>query len=94
MAKLPKFFTKKVNLSDPLGGLSVGELTRPGVLAYEDGYADGREYGINGKFIPSHYTIEEITQYAAGFSAGVKVREHISTTIWSTTGEVQEATLS
>lgn len=74
---LPRFLVKKVNLANPLGGIKPADLFRPSALAYEDGYADGREYGPTGKFVASHYDESSITQYAAGFKAGCRVREHL-----------------
>lgn len=84
-ANLPRFLVKKISLANPLGGID--NLDKPSALAYEDGYADGRSFGPEGKFIPPHYTIEDIQQYAAGFKAGLKVREHLATQIWSTVSE-------
>jgi hypothetical protein len=87
VSKLPRYITKKICLANPLGGLDPNDLNRPGALAYEDGYADGRSYGPAGQYIPEHYTFEEVTQYASGFKAGLKVREYLATQIWSTTSE-------
>jgi hypothetical protein len=75
MPGLPRFIVKKVNLANPVRGIPIADLSRSIALAYEDGYADGREYGPSGKFIPSHYEQEHVYQYAAGFKAGCKVRE-------------------
>jgi hypothetical protein len=55
--------------------IDTADLLRTTVLAYEDGYADGREFGVNGKFIPSHYSDDEIVRYLTGFAAGCRVHE-------------------
>lgn len=75
---LPRYIVKKVNLANPLGGISSNDLFRPPALAYEDGYADGRNYGPTGKFLALHYDDVSIAQYAAGFKAGVKVFEFMN----------------
>ena len=75
---LPRFLVKKVNLANPLGGLDPSDLFRPSALAYEDGYADGRQYGLHGKFMPDYYSREDVQQYAAGFKAGCAVYEHLN----------------
>lgn len=75
---LPRIIVKRVNLANPLGGISSTDLFRPPALAYEDGYADGRDYGPTGKFISDSYGPQEVHQYAAGFKAGCRVREHLA----------------
>lgn len=79
--KPPRYVVKKINLADPLGGVKEENLFRHGSLAFEDGYADAREYGDTGRFIPLHYSLEDKTLYEAGFKAGLKVREHL-TSLW------------
>lgn len=74
---LPRILVKKVNLANPLGGIKSADLFRPPALAYEDGYADGREYGPTGKFVSATYDEASVPQYAAGFKAGCQVREHL-----------------
>lgn len=49
------------------------ELLSNGALAYEDGYADGRTFGPDGKFIAAWYSSEERVKYLVGFAAGVRV---------------------
>lgn len=49
------------------------DLLRNSSLSYEDGYADGREFGVNGKFIPDYYTEEDRVRYLTGFKAGCRV---------------------
>lgn len=40
--------------------------------AFEAGYADGREYGRNGMFIPTEWTESLRARYLAGFKRGVR----------------------
>jgi hypothetical protein len=79
--KPARYVALKINLSDPLGGVKEEDLFRPGSLAFFDGYADARESGESGRFIPTNYTLEDIRLYDAGFKAGLKVREHIKS-LW------------
>ena len=50
-----------------------------GAMAYEDGYADAREYGKDGFFMPLEWNITSMVKvrerYLAGFRAGLRVRE-------------------
>jgi len=47
--------------------------TQPGLLAYEDGYADAREQGKSGYLIDPTYTPEQVLRYQAGFTKGLRI---------------------
>lgn len=44
-----------------------------GLMAYEDGYADAREYGRDGFFMPTEWNESLRLKYLAGFERGLKV---------------------
>jgi len=48
-------------------------LNEPGLVAYEDGYADARESGRNGFAADPSFTTEQRTRYLAGFLKGMRV---------------------
>lgn len=54
--------------------VSDADLVRnPGLLAYEDGYADAREQGKTGYFIDPSYSPEQRLRYQAGFTKGLRI---------------------
>jgi hypothetical protein len=54
--------------------LSGDDLKRKrGLTAYEDGYADAREYGQDGFFMPENWHEELRLKYLAGFERGLAV---------------------
>lgn len=53
--------------------IATEDLLRNGALAYEDGYADAREYGSDGRFVADWYTEEQRVKYLLGFTAGLRV---------------------
>lgn len=56
--------------------LTPKELQRKrGLFAYEDGYADAREYGQDGFFIPEEWSGEQRLKYLAGFERGCEVHK-------------------
>lgn len=84
-------YTFKARCIDPLGGIKDEDLFRPSALSFIDGYADAREYGETGRFIPNHYTLDDQINYDAGFRAGLKVREHLKSLVQECfSGEAQE----
>jgi hypothetical protein len=48
-------------------------LNEPGLVAYEDGYADAREQGVSGYLIDASFTPEQRLRYQAGFTKGLRV---------------------
>lgn len=46
-----------------------------GLFAYEDGYADAREFGHDGFFMPEEWCEELRLKYLAGFEKGLKVHQ-------------------
>ena len=48
-------------------------LNEPGLVAYEDGYADAREQGRDGFCVDTTYTPEQRLRYMAGFTKGLRV---------------------
>lgn len=53
--------------------ISDDDLVRAGVLAFEDGYADAREYGKSGFWVSGKYNAYERERYAEGFTKGLRV---------------------
>lgn len=49
------------------------ELNRHEALAYNDGYADAREYGQDGFFMPDEYGAGAREAYMQGFHKGLRV---------------------
>jgi len=49
------------------------ELIRSAHLAYEDGYADARDYGQDGFFQVEGWCAEARERYLQGFAAGIRV---------------------
>ena len=47
--------------------------SNPGLLAYEDGYADAREQGKDGYLIDPNYTPEQRLRYQVGFTKGLRI---------------------
>lgn len=48
-------------------------VNEPGLVAYEDGYADAREQGLDGYCIDSSFSPEQRLRYQAGFTKGLRV---------------------
>lgn len=48
-------------------------VNQPGLLAYEDGYADAREQGKAGYLIDPSYSPEQRLRYQAGFTKGLRI---------------------
>ena len=48
-------------------------VSNPGLVAYEDGYADAREQGQSGYLIDSTYSPEQRLRYMAGFTKGLRI---------------------
>ena len=64
----------RVGASHELLTLSDTDLIRePGLLAYEDGYADAREQGRSGFLMDTTYTPEQRLRYMAGFTKGLRI---------------------
>lgn len=56
--------------------LTKEQMTRKrGLFAYEDGYADAREYGQDGFFMPEEWPETIRLKYLAGFEKGLKVNK-------------------
>lgn len=53
--------------------ISDDELLRNEALAYNDGYADAREYGQDGFFMPDEYGAGARESYMQGFHKGLRV---------------------
>lgn len=45
----------------------------PGLVAYEDGFADAREQGLDGYILDTSYTPEQRMRYQAGFAKGLRI---------------------
>lgn len=48
-------------------------ISNPGLVAYEDGFADAREQGKAGYFIDPTYNGEQRLRYQAGFTKGLRI---------------------
>lgn len=48
-------------------------VTNPGLVAYEDGYADAREQGKSGYLPDAKYSVEQCLRYQAGFTKGLRI---------------------
>lgn len=53
--------------------ISDDDLVRHEALAYNDGYADAREYGQDGFFMPDEYGASSRESYMQGFHRGLRV---------------------
>lgn len=53
--------------------ISDADLVRHEALAYNDGYADAREYGQDGFFMPDEYTAAAREAYMQAFARGLRV---------------------
>lgn len=53
--------------------ISDNDLARHEVLAFNDGYADAREYGQDGFFMPDEYGAGARESYMQGFQRGLRV---------------------
>lgn len=53
--------------------ISDEDLERHEVLAFNDGYADAREYGQDGFFMPDEYGAGARESYMQGFHRGLRV---------------------
>lgn len=53
--------------------ISDEDLLRNEALAYNDGYADAREYGQDGFFMPDEYAAAARESYMQGFHKGLRV---------------------
>lgn len=53
--------------------ISDEKLIRHQDIAYEDGYADAREWGRDGFFISGNYSEKAKIRYLQGFNAGLRV---------------------
>lgn len=53
--------------------ISDSDLIRHEALAYNDGYADAREYGQDGFFMPEEYGAGAREAYLQGFHKGLRV---------------------
>lgn len=53
--------------------ISDKELNRNEALAYNDGYADAREHGQDGFFMPDEYGAGAREAYMQGFHKGLRV---------------------
>lgn len=53
--------------------ISDADLIRHEALAYNDGYADAREYGQDGFFMPEEYGAGARESYLQGFHKGLRV---------------------
>lgn len=48
-------------------------VNNPGLVAYEDGYADAREQGKDGYCLDTSYSSEQRLRYMAGFTKGLRI---------------------
>lgn len=53
--------------------ISDEDLNRHEALAYNDGYADARDYGQDGFFLPDEYGAGARESYMQGFHKGLRV---------------------
>lgn len=53
--------------------ISDDELVRNEALAYNDGYADARDFGQDGFFMPDEYCAAAREAYLQGFHKGLRV---------------------
>lgn len=53
--------------------ISDEDLVRHEVLAYNDGYADARDNGQDGFWMPAEYSAASRESYMQGFSRGLRV---------------------
>lgn len=53
--------------------ISDENLRRHEALAFNDGYADAREYGQDGFFMPDEYSAAARESYMQGFHRGLRV---------------------
>lgn len=53
--------------------ISDADLVRHEALAYNDGYADARDMGQDGFFMPEEYTAAGREAYMQGFHKGLRV---------------------